>query len=79
MKIEIKSKDCLYVTMKGKVYYIDESTGEGIVERWKEDDDWRVLPLAPGKSHEFPSVEILSPRTPTPAQKEISCPNNIQN
>lgn len=71
MQIEIKSKDCLYITMKGRVYYIDESTGEGIVERWKTEDDWRV-------PHSR-SVEILSPRTPTPAQKEISCPNNIQN
>ena len=32
MKIEVRSKDCLYVELNGYVYYIDDSTNEQIIE-----------------------------------------------
>ena len=36
MKIEVKSKDCVYITINGIVYYIDDSTGEQIFEIWEK-------------------------------------------
>jgi len=39
MKIEIKSKESVYITINGTVYYIDDSTGEQIVEKWDEESN----------------------------------------
>lgn len=36
MKIEVKSENCVYITINGIVYYIDDSTGEQIFDKWKE-------------------------------------------
>lgn len=36
MIIDVRSKDCVYITIKGVVYYIDDSTGEQIIDKWKE-------------------------------------------
>jgi hypothetical protein len=36
MIIEVKSENCVYITINGIVYYIDDSTGEQIVEKWEE-------------------------------------------
>jgi uncharacterized protein YjgD (DUF1641 family) len=35
MKIEHKSKDVVYITNNGWVYYIDDSTDEQIIKKWK--------------------------------------------
>tara|TARA_A100000172_G_C3025704_1_gene104765 strand:+ start:769 stop:1053 length:285 start_codon:yes stop_codon:yes gene_type:complete len=35
MKIEQKSEDVVYITIKGWVYYIDDSTDEQIIQKWK--------------------------------------------
>jgi len=40
MKIDIRSKDCLYVEINGYVYYIDDSTNEQIIECNKELDSY---------------------------------------
>jgi len=34
MVIDIRSDECLYVTIGDKTYYIDDSTGEAIMEWW---------------------------------------------
>ena len=36
MKIEVRSENCVYITINGVVYYIDDSTGEQIFQKWKE-------------------------------------------
>ena len=36
MIIETKSDEVLYITINGCVYYIDDSTGEQIIDKWKE-------------------------------------------
>jgi hypothetical protein len=36
MIIDIRDKDCVYITINGIVYYIDDSTGEQIIDKWKE-------------------------------------------
>jgi|TARA_Y100001973_G_C5189644_1_gene330111 hypothetical protein len=36
MIIETKSDEVLYITINGWVYYIDDSTGEQIIDKWKE-------------------------------------------
>ena len=36
MKIDIKSKDCIYITINNHTYYIDDSTNEQIFEKWIE-------------------------------------------
>ena len=36
MKIEVISKDAVYITINGTVYYIDDSTGECIMQKWKK-------------------------------------------
>ncbi len=35
MNIDIKSKDSLFIDLNGWTYYIDDSTGEQIVEKWR--------------------------------------------
>ena len=37
MKIEQKSNESVYITINGWVYYIDDSTGEQIIEKWREE------------------------------------------
>ena len=36
MKIEVINKDAVYITINGIVYYIDDSTGEKLMKKWKE-------------------------------------------
>lgn len=36
MIIDVRTKDCVYITINGYVYYIDDSTGEHIMTMWKE-------------------------------------------
>ena len=37
MNIDIRSPQSMYVEMDGWTFYIDNSTGEQIVEKWKND------------------------------------------
>ena len=34
MKIDIRSKDCLFVEIDEWTFYIDNSTDEAIIEKW---------------------------------------------
>lgn len=34
MKIDIRSKESLYVELNGYIYYIDDSTNEQIIKKW---------------------------------------------
>ena len=34
MKIDIRSKDSLYIELNDYVYYIDDSTNEQIIDKW---------------------------------------------
>jgi len=34
MIIDVRTKDCLYITIGENVYYIDDSTDEQIMEKW---------------------------------------------
>ena len=36
MKIDVKSKDSLYITINGWIYYIDDSTNEQIIQKWRD-------------------------------------------
>jgi hypothetical protein len=36
MKIDIRTDDCCYVEIGGWVIYLDDSTGEMIVKKWKK-------------------------------------------
>jgi hypothetical protein len=36
MIIETKTDEVVYITINGWVYYIDDSTGEQIIDKWKE-------------------------------------------
>ena len=36
MKIDKRSDESVYITINGWVYYIDDSTGEQIMKKWKE-------------------------------------------
>ena len=38
MIIDVRTGDCLYVTINGWVYYIDDSTNEQIIEKWSEEE-----------------------------------------
>ena len=42
MKIEVISKDAVYITINGTVYYIDDSTGERLMKKWKEKQNERI-------------------------------------
>jgi len=37
MTLDIK-ENCIYIELNDWVYYIDDSTGEQIIEKWKKDD-----------------------------------------
>ncbi len=36
IKVDVRSKDCLYITIGKWVIYIDNSTGEQIIDSWEE-------------------------------------------
>jgi len=36
MKIDIRSKDSLFIKLNGYTYYIDDSTSEQIIEKYEE-------------------------------------------
>ena len=36
MKIDKRSEESVYITINGWVYYIDDSTGEQIMDKWRE-------------------------------------------
>jgi len=36
MIIDVRSENCVYITINGVVYYIDDSVGTQIFEIWKE-------------------------------------------
>ena len=38
MKIDIRSESCLYVEINNKTFYIDDSTGESIMDCWNNVD-----------------------------------------
>lgn len=38
MKIDKRTDEVVYITINGWTYYIDDSTGEKIAERWPEGD-----------------------------------------
>jgi hypothetical protein len=38
MIIDVRTGDCLYVTINGWVYYIDDSTNEQIIKKWREEE-----------------------------------------
>jgi hypothetical protein len=52
MKIDVRTENCVYITIGDWVVYLDNSTGEKIVEHWEDklkyaisvsdghDDDW---------------------------------------
>ena len=39
MKIDVRSEESLYITMNGWTDYIDDSTDEQIIEKWKDGDE----------------------------------------
>ena len=34
--VDVRTKDCLYITMNGWTIYIDNSTNENIIDSWYE-------------------------------------------
>jgi len=41
MVVDIRSKDCCYITIGDWVYYIDDSTEEQIIQKWRKKDEVR--------------------------------------
>ena len=39
MIVDVRTPESVYITINGYVYNIDESTGEQIMERWREDEE----------------------------------------
>jgi hypothetical protein len=39
MKIDVRSEESLYVTINGWTYYIDDSTNEQIITKWRDGDE----------------------------------------
>jgi hypothetical protein len=39
MKIDVRSEESLYITINGWTYYIDDSTNEQIIKKWKDGDE----------------------------------------
>jgi len=47
MRIDVVSEDALYININGYTYYIDDSTDEQIIEKWKE-KEWDILSIVRG-------------------------------
>ena len=47
MRIDVVSEDALYINLNGYTYYIDDSTDEQIIEKWKE-KEWDILSIVRG-------------------------------
>ena len=43
MKLDIKTNEVVYITINGTTYYIDDSTGEQIVQMWDKNDETKTL------------------------------------
>ena len=43
MKIDMISNESVYITINGWVYYIDDSTGEQIIEKWREESGTHTI------------------------------------
>jgi len=39
MIVDVRTPESVYITINGYVYYIDDSTGEQIMERWHENEE----------------------------------------
>ena len=39
MKIDIRSEECIFIELKGYIYYIDATTNEQIIDVWKEGEN----------------------------------------
>ena len=39
MKIDVRSEESLYITINGWTYYIEDSTNEQIITKWKDGDE----------------------------------------
>ena len=39
MNIDVRSTDCVYITINGWTYYIDDSTNEQIVQKFIEEEN----------------------------------------
>ena len=47
MRIDVVSEDALYINLNGYTYYIDDSTDEQIIEKYKE-KEWDILSIVRG-------------------------------
>jgi len=39
MIVDVRTPESVYITINGYVYYIDDSTDEQIMERWRENEE----------------------------------------
>lgn len=39
MIIDVRSNDCVFITIRDHTYYIDNSTGEHLMEHWETDPE----------------------------------------
>lgn len=40
MIVDIRSQDCVFITIRDRTYYIDDSTGEHLMEHWQTDPEY---------------------------------------
>ena len=43
MKIDVRAKDCLYIEIDEWTFYIDNSTNEAIMDKWKTNDSYTEI------------------------------------
>lgn len=39
MIVDIRSQDCVFITIRDRTYYIDDSTGEHLMEHWQTEPE----------------------------------------
>lgn len=42
IEIDVRSKHSLYITIGNWIYYIDDSTNEQIVHKWRKSEQFRI-------------------------------------
>ena len=48
MRIDVVSDNTVYININGYTYYIDDSTNEQLLDKWKDDDKWVNLSIVRG-------------------------------
>jgi len=45
MRIDVVAEETVYINLNGWTYYIDDSTGEQLLEKYRTEKEWDILSI----------------------------------